>query len=300
LTLVRNPHYWDHGLPYLDSLVFQSEGSDQSAFDTLESGQGQLMSPSTISLVQTIKQAGQYQVVYGPPIAWEFVSLNQQAPPFNNLTAREAVIYATNPKILEDELYDGYFPLTEGPSASGQLFYQWKVPGYPAYNLAKAKQLVQQLGGLTVTLLTTSNTVFWQTEAEALDQQWAQAGITTNIDLTTLPALEVFLKNGNWQAVDSNWGNYADPALAIPNYFASTGPFTGSHDAVIDSLLAKGAASTNPAGRQKDYYSLYAHMAQTATADFLYQKKTFFVATKQVQGIPTTEPYIYWEYVWMK
>ena len=43
---------------------------------------------------------------------------------------------------------------SKGSPAPGGLFYEPNVPGYPSYDLAKAKALVKQLGGLTVNLFT--------------------------------------------------------------------------------------------------------------------------------------------------
>lgn len=296
LTLVKNPNYWQKGHPYLSSLTFQSEGEDSSALLSMQSGEGQAITGlAQITSITQAKSTPGWQVIAPPSQTWEFVSLNQSAAPFNNISAREAITYATNPKQLSDVLYHGYYPLTEAPSSAGQLFYQWKVPHYDSYNLEKAKSLVSQLGGLTVNLQTTSNTVFWSTEAEALASQWALAGIKTNIQTTSLLQLEVSLKDGNWQAADSNWGNYADPALALPNYFASTGPFTGTHSGSLDGLMNQGAALVNPAARDKVYLKIYGQMATQADAIFLYQKKVFTVALKTVHGLPSDQPNIYWE-----
>jgi peptide/nickel transport system substrate-binding protein len=300
LTLVKNPGYWEKGHPYLSGLVFQSEGEDSSALLSMQSGEGQAITGlAQITSITQARSTPGWQVIAPPSQTWEFVALNQSAAPFNNILAREAITYATNPKQISDVLYHGYYPVTEGPSSAGQLFYEWKVPGYDSYNLAKAQALVTQIGGLTVNLQTTSNTVYWSTEAEALASQWALAGIKTTIQVTSLLQLEVSLKDGNWQAADSNWGNYADPALALPNYFSSTGPFTGTHDGSLDGLMNKGAELISPTLRFKIYQQIYEHMATQADAVFMYQKKLFTVALKSVHGLPTNQPNNYWENVWL-
>jgi peptide/nickel transport system substrate-binding protein len=300
LTLVKNPGYWEKGHPYLSGLTFQSEGEDSSALLSMQSGEGQAITGlAQITSITQSKSTPGWQVIAPPSQEWEFVALNQSAAPFSNILAREAITYATNAKQITDVLYHGYYPITEGPSSAGQLFYEWKVPGYDSYNLAKAKKLVTQLGGLTVNLQTTSNTVYWSTEAEALASQWALAGIKTTIQVTSLLQLEVSLKDGNWQAADSNWGNYADPALALPNYFSSTGTFSGTHDGSLDGLMNKGAELISPTLRSKIYDQVYQRMATQADAVFLYQKKVFTVALKSVHGLPTNQPNNYWENVWL-
>jgi len=135
LTLVKNPGYWEKGHPYLSGLTFQSEGEDSSALLSMQSGEGQAITGlAQITSITQAKSTPGWQVIAPPSQLWEFVSLNQNAAPFSNILAREAITYATNPKQITDVLYHGYYPITEGPSSSGQLFYEWKVPGYNAYN----------------------------------------------------------------------------------------------------------------------------------------------------------------------
>ena len=77
---------------------------------------------------------------------------NTLAPPLNNPVAREALDYATNASALDQGLFGGQNKLDEVPVASDTAFWEKSIPGYKGYDLAKAKALVKQLGGLTVSI----------------------------------------------------------------------------------------------------------------------------------------------------
>jgi peptide/nickel transport system substrate-binding protein len=295
LELTANPRYWRKGYPLLKNLTFLSVGSDQSAYSALEAGQAQVASLiGTIPLIkQVMHSGGDVRVLNFPATFYEFVSLNETIAPFNNIKAREALYYATDSQALTTHLYGGLFKPVESATAQGETFYLPKVPGYRTYDLAKAKALVKQLGGLTVTLTTTMNTQFWSTEAEALQSMWQAAGIKVNIALTDLEEVLAQLKSNNWEALDSNWGG-TDPAIAMPTYFASNGPFTGIHDTTLDNLMNQAAETSNYATRLSLYKKVAERMSAQAEAPFFYTKTLYSFALKSVQGIPTNQGDVPW------
>jgi peptide/nickel transport system substrate-binding protein len=295
LELTANPKYWQKGYPLLKNLTFLSVGSDQSAYSALEAGQAQMASLiSTIPLIkQVMHGGGNVRVLSFPATFYEFVSLNDTVPPFNNIMAREALYYATDSQALAQHLYDGLYKTVQSATAQGETFYIPTVSNYRTYNLQKAKDLVKQLGGLTVTLTTTSNTEFWSTEAEALQSMWQAAGIKVNIALTDLEEVLGQLKSNNWEALDSNWGA-TDPAIAMPTYFSSSGPFTGIHDSTLDSLMNQAAETSNNSTRESLYKQIAERMNQEAEAPFMYTKTFYSFALDSVQGVPTNQTDIHW------
>jgi peptide/nickel transport system substrate-binding protein len=278
-------------------------GEDNSALAAMQSGTAQVaMFFSSIPLVRQVQRTKQFDVVVPPSTFYQFVSLNETKPPFNSILAREAVIYATNPKVLVSKLYSNFYPVVEGPTAPGEkFFYGPRVPGYLPYDLAKAKALVKRLGGLTVDLATTSNSEYWLTEAEALASQWGAAGIKTHIVLNTLQETLLQLSSGNWQALDSNWGGL-DPGLALPYYFSSTGGATGIHSPELDAMMNEALAAPTSAARASLYKQIGEFMAKNAMADFLYDKPFLWLTGKNVGWIPEHAPTygeIFWQDVYL-
>ena len=142
-------------------------------------GQGQVY--EDMSTPSLLKQAGQHFNVENQLSTSPYdLQLNTRSPPFNNKLARQAIYAATNFAPILQHVFSNLYPVTQGFTGPGGICYQPNVPGYPPYDLAKAKALVKQLGGLTVNLGTIQNLVAQET-TEALQTEWAAAGIKTTI-----------------------------------------------------------------------------------------------------------------------
>lgn len=300
VTMAANPHYWKSGEPKLAKMVFTSVGADQSAYASLETGQSQVAYyVTTIPVIRQAIKSSAVKVLKLPATFYEFVSFNTKVAPFNNYKARLALLYATDAPLLVKSLYAGLYNVTEGPTAPGEPFYETTVPGYPTYNLAKAKALVKQLGGLSFRLATTENSTTWTTEASYLSGMWSKAGIHASVEPNSLSETLVQLKNNNWSALLSNWGA-VDPAIALPTYFGSDGPFSGVHSAGLDALMNAGVAAASPSARKNIYEKIDRYMAKNALADFLYSKPEFVAESKNVRGISSHQSDIFWGGVTVK
>ncbi|MBO0700624.1 MAG: ABC transporter substrate-binding protein, partial [Zavarzinella sp.] len=303
LVLKKNPNYWAKGLPRLDGLTFTAVGTDQSAASALQSGGDQLaLAISTIPLLKKLPSQG-LTVTKAPSTITDFVALNEQNAPFKDIRARQAVAYATDAPALASKLYLGEYPIVQAQTAPGQEFYKQRNKYFPAYNLAKAKALVQQLGGLSVNLSTTTNTAYWTTEVEALSTMWEAAGIKVNIQDNTLQQMLQITFNHTWQAIDSNWGNNIDPSINDPQFFRTGGPFSGVSDPTLDKLFNESSATASPAARAKIFQQINNRENQQFDAVWLYSKRAFAVSTKQLVpggGLGNNLGIIRWEYLGLK
>jgi peptide/nickel transport system substrate-binding protein len=282
LVLQKNPKYWDPGVPHLAGLDFTAIGSDQSAAAALESGEDQVAEMmATIPLLKQLPSQG--LIVSTPPSTFtEFITLNEAKAPFNNIKAREAVEYATDTSALLKNLYYGAYPEVQDESAPGQQFYQQNNPNFRGYDLAKAKALVQQLGGLTVNLTTTTNTSYWINEVQAIATMWEAAGIKVNIQDYTLQQMLNITFSGTWQAIDSNWGGNINPSITDPQFFESTAAFSGVHDKSLDALFNQSASTASTTARAKIFTEINNLENQQADAVWMYSKAFFVVSSKSV------------------
>lgn len=307
LVLTKNPTYFKDGLPYLDKLTFQSIGGDQPAYQALLAGQAQAYEGlNTTALLDQAKSNSDLQATVQPATSPYVIQLNTNAAPFNDEKAREAVYAATDFESIAKGLFKDQYPVSQGFTAPGGLFYNQKVEGYPAYDLEKAKKLVQELGGLTVTLDTISNPVATQVNT-ALQTQWKQAGIDVTIKNLQLSELIKSFTSGQWQGMLQTAGAW-DPAagVGVGFRFSSMSPFSGVKDPKLDELLNSASATLDAAEREKLYNQAAKLIADNHYAPFGLAFAPANLAVKGVHGpgLTTKIPAILvntgviWDEVW--
>jgi peptide/nickel transport system substrate-binding protein len=307
LELERNPAYFKDGLPYLDRLIFQSIGGDQPAYQALLAGQAQAYEGLNVTpLLEQAQEAGRLTVTVQPATSPYVVQLNTQAAPFNDHRAREAIYHATDFAAIAQGLFRGLYPVSQTFTGPGGLFHHETVEGYPPHDPERARQLVGELGGLTVELGTISNYVAEQVMT-ALQTQWQEAGITVNTDTYELATLIQEFNSGEWQAMLQTAGAW-DPAagVGVAFRFSSTSPFSGVRDPQLDSMLNQAAASIDPAERERLYVEAGRHISANAYAPFGLAFAPANLATRGVNGpglttrIPpiVVNSGILWDEVW--
>ncbi|MBO0823671.1 MAG: ABC transporter substrate-binding protein [Actinobacteria bacterium] len=305
LVLKRNPHYWQKGLPYLDTLTFKPVAGDQQALTAMEAGNGQAYEGvSTPQLVPSFK--AKFQVTTEPGTSPYDIQLNTKIPPFNNIKARQAIYYATDAALLDKSLFNNTYPVGQSFEAPAGLFYEQNVPGYITYDLNKAKSLVQQLGGLKITL-GTINVPTALSMNEAIQTEWQNAGIKVTLQQWDLTGLIGAFTQGKWQAMLQTAGAY-DPGtgVGVCFRFCSTSPFTGVHDPKLDGMLIGAAGTVDQAKRKSLYDQAAAYIAQNAYGPFLFSIAGYDVAAKGVgapgltTSIPSTDvnPEVLWQYAY--
>ncbi|MCL2395085.1 MAG: ABC transporter substrate-binding protein [Acidimicrobiaceae bacterium] len=295
LVLKRNPLYWQKGLPHLNTLTFLALANDQSAYDALLTGEIQAYQPySTLGTLAPIIKKGKVRVTAGPAaFGAQFILLNSDAPPFNNILAREAIYYATDPAPLNRAIQGGLATPSESPSIKNGLYYEAKVPGYRTYDLAKAKALVKQLGGLKFTIFGKQQTPQAETVA-ALKSEWVAAGMDVTIGSPlSSPALLSALRGGKWQADVEATGGF-DPALGVglPLYFVPSSPFAVVKDPKLVTMINAAAATLNASQRQKAYFGIWKYISDEAYAPFMFDLPFYNLSAKSV-SIPGLTTYGY-------
>jgi peptide/nickel transport system substrate-binding protein len=284
LVLERNPTYFRKDRPYLDKLTFKVIGGDQAALQALLAGQAQAYEDmSTPALIDQAASNDKFTVTEHESTSPYNIQLNTNTAPFDDLRAREAVYYATDSEAIRENLFKGKYETTQSFTGPGGLFYQPEVEGYREYDLAKAKQLVKELGGLEVELGTINVLVAKQT-TQALQSQWEQAGIKTKIRAFDLAPLIQHFQSGKWQAMLQTAGSW-DPAggVGVVFRFGSQSPFSGVKDKKLDGLLAQAAGAVEPSERESLYVETAKYMSDKAYSPFLFGFAPASVVTKNVQ-----------------
>jgi peptide/nickel transport system substrate-binding protein len=289
LVLERNPTFFKKGLPYLDGLTFLSiGGGDQPAYQALVAGQADAY--EGMEAPQVTKQAetnSRLVVTHQPATAPYLIQLNTMRAPFNNIKAREAIYYATDWQTISKGLYGGEPKPVQAFWTPADLFFHATTPGFRTYDLDKAKQLVNELGGHLDFDFAFLSGYPLQALTTALKTQWAKAGINVHLKMFSSPSglVKAVYNTGKWNAELATLGAW-DPAVGVGLgfRFTSRAPFTGVKDKHLDQLLDQSVAVADLAQRDKVYQKIAKYLSDQAYAPVGFAIAPANVALKGVHG----------------
>jgi peptide/nickel transport system substrate-binding protein len=275
-VVVKNPNYWQPGYPKADSITFVPVVDGSARNNELQGGQLDIIQQRNALQINELRRlGGQVKVLTQPPGAREidYYFLIADKSPFNNQTARTAFADAVNRNEINQIRNGGTFEIANSimdRSAPGYL----KNAGYPAFNLKKAQDLVNQVkaanGGQFNVTLGTDTDPNDSAEAQLLKEQLSKAGINANIaqfDQATLinKALSRSIDVLLWRNLHGGYTDYND-ADTYP-WFANTSlgyltNFSGYNDPVTQQLLDQGRQASNLATVKSTYQQFNRVMAQ--------------------------------------
>jgi peptide/nickel transport system substrate-binding protein len=306
IILVRNPDYWQKGLPYLDEIVFRVIPDAASRAVAFEKGNAQIMRSLDIDNVD-VKRIRALPGVETSGKGWEMLSpqafmvMNQRKPPFNNVKVRQAVMHAVNRDFIVKNIFFGLGRVATGPVSSTTPFYDKDVPGYQ-YDLKKASALIKESGvnvGATPIKILASGSSYgsaWDRMDEYVKQSLEQVGFKVEIDA---------VDNGGWVQRMSNFdfdlafnwiSQYGDPGLGVSRIYVSSNivkgsPFAnnqGYNNPKVDELLNKAAAATVPEERQKLYSEAQKIMVAEVANGYLFEFQNLTFYRSNIKNLVTT------------
>jgi ABC-type transport system substrate-binding protein len=295
VTVVRNPNYWQKGLPHLDEIIFKPIPDAETRFQALENGSIDATDMVTAPQVREIRADPNLERLEYNRGEELFLPLNTQEPPFNNIHARLALAYATDQKTLISRLGAGIYTPANGMFAPGQLGYTANS-GYPAFNLAKAKQEVAEYTAetgkpLSFVLIAVSE-VAYAAQDHMLKAMWEAAGAHLSIVQEDQATQVINVVLGKYQAADFRLFGQPDPDA---DYYFWAGTSVGASNDVslnfprfataeTDAALLAGRATSDPAQRNAAYQRF--ERAINAAVPYIWLGRTDWViaSTPKLHG----------------
>ncbi len=243
LRVVKNPNYWQKGLPKVDAIMWKPVVENSTRVAMLKTGEAQFAFPLPPEQAAQLKSEGDLVVVDSPSIILRYVSINQSKKPFDNLKVREALNYAVNKNAFIKVAFNGFGDPADGV-APKDVAYSVQTGPWP-YDPKKACELLKEAGypnGFETTLLSGYNDSTSIKAIQFLQQQLAQVGIKAKVQ-----ALEV----GQRTAMIDNAKGPAGSKHQL--YYIGWSSSTGEIDWAIRPLLA--TESFTPNNSNDAYYS---------------------------------------------
>jgi peptide/nickel transport system substrate-binding protein len=303
MLAVKNPNYWQKGLPYLDSIEYRPIIEVQSRESSLQSSTISLFHSSDPQTTFDLKGKSGINLIDDSKVQGEteedFIMLNTGVAPLNDLRVRQALAYATDRKKYNDTINFGIPPLSDGPFGNvGSPFHG--STGYPNYDLQKAKDLIKayeqdkNAGSVSFELGVTNVGRNLQ-RATLLQDMWKQAGITVSIKQVEQSQLILNALQGKYQAYGWRQFGEPDPDGDVVWWSSATAAaegalalnFSRNKDPQVDADLLKGRTSPSDADRVAAYQDIAKRFA--VDLPFLFTNEAIWqIAYKpNVHGIVT-------------
>jgi len=304
LTVTRNPNYWrkdadGQALPYLDRVDFTVITEATTKVNAMLAGDIDMAYtsiPAAVVLVDQAVKAGKLQSVENQGETEEaFVQLDLGAPPFDNLTARQAMASAIDQAdYIATVDQHGTQPVSN-VFREGTPYYR-EAP-YQGYDLDKAKELVkayeQETGKPLAFSLLTVPTADGRLQSQYLQQAWQKAGMKVDIVEEEQSKVIIDAVTGKYQAVA--WGQFGSPdpdydyVWWISDNAAPIGQLglniARNKDPQIDQALRAARATDDPTVRKDSYATVAARLNQDLPYLWLARGHYLVIATNAVRGL---------------
>ena len=307
LVIKRNDSYWNkQGGPYLDRVRYRPIPDDVVKLQSLQAGEIDVMDYVQPRDVAPMRADKRLVVVDVPSLASFNYQLNHTKPPFNNKALRQAVAYAVDlDQIVKGVWLNVGYP-SNGPISPASWAYDRGIPPIKR-DLGKAKAKLLEGGqpaGFTFTV-TTNNLPINIQEAEVIQAQLAEAGITMKIQLVDASTLIASGNAKNFEMISFQWSGRPDPDGNTYQFYRTTPGtsfnWSGLANERIDVLLDKTREASNQAERRKLYGELTKLLQDELPMLFIVHPIEPKAFSPKVQGYdPIPDGMMRFKDVWLK
>jgi len=255
-VFTRNPNFWQHRLPYVDSVTiidFPDTTSLQNALTTgVIDAAGGFDGPELAALSTTsgVKAIASHTGSITP------FTMRVDQPPFNDVRVRQALRLLVNRPQLIDSALDSYGVVASDvfspydPDFDHALVRDQDIP--------QAKALLKAAGheNLTVTLVTSPAATGMVAMATVLAQQAKAAGVTIN--LNNVPSSTFFGKNYLSWTFSQDFYNYTPYLAQVAQSMLAASPFNETHtnNPTLTNLYNQANATLDLSTRKQIEYEM--------------------------------------------
>ena len=254
-TLVRNPDYWEEGMPYLDELVMLNISEVASRDEALKSGDADIVYQLSPQSIPGLEAHPDTTVLNATSFSYIGLPMPTEVAPFDNKLVRKAMQAATDRQAINQAalLGLGVIGRDHPIHPDHPVFAPQFAP--PDYDPELAASLLEQAGypdGIDVTLHTADIGTGTIELAVAYKESAAPAGIRVNIKRHPSEGwFDNVWNNGLFTVV--NWfGRSPDQALSVQIHSDSAWNATQYKNPVIDELIER-ARAQDLEGQRESY-----------------------------------------------
>ncbi len=186
ITLKPNPHYWQPGKPYLDSIKINYVSDQNQQILQLTGGQAQIIDNVPPSNVASLRKNSRVDVSLYPSWQTDILVFNEALPQFKDVHVRRAIAHAINTDSLVEAASFGTAKPGRGLFPPSLQYADKNAPAL-AYSLSAAKAELKKSkypNGFDTKLLISGGVEKWTEFATIIQAELKPLGI--NVAITSL------------------------------------------------------------------------------------------------------------------
>jgi peptide/nickel transport system substrate-binding protein len=292
VKLVRNPHYWEAGKPYLNSVTFQSVSDANTRVVQLQGGSAQVIESAPYSLLSSLQSSG-FQLGLFPSTRIDYVTMNEQFKPFSDVHVRQAVSYAIDRASIMKAVFFGHGTVADSPLMPSVSYYT-PTAAVDGFDLAKAKQELAQSsypnGGFSIDFIAGAGDPIQTSVAQIVQADLKPLGITVNIRSLDPSEVTAQEQSFHFGMRETYWTmDIVDPDEWVSFGFGGTAGgsfsnFTHYDDPAVDALIKQSETTFDSATRASIYTQIQTQVAQDAPMVWLGSSPYTYVYSKNLHG----------------
>lgn len=258
--LVRNPDYFEKGLPYLDEVhqIYIKEYAAQVS--ALKTGEIDIMYFAPAEIIPDLKGAPNIDVRVVSAPSFQPLIMWVTEKPFDDVRVRQALRFAVDRQAMMEAATGGLGVLgNDTPVSPSNPYYNKALPQRHK-DVAKAKKLLAEAGfpnGVDITLYTSTQRPGLEPAAVVAQQTLAESGFRVKIESVDIARLykDVIPKPKPFAVSHNNWfGRPTVDESLSPFYFTkSNWNYTQYSNPEVDKLLDQAKSLSDFASRKKLY-----------------------------------------------
>jgi peptide/nickel transport system substrate-binding protein len=269
LRLVRNPHYWQPGKPYLNSVTYNAVSDASTRVVQLKGNQAQIIESAPFAQLSSLKSAG-YRLGLFPSTRIDYVTMNELFKPFKDPRVRLAISEALNTKAIMRAVFFGYGQPANSPLMPTVSYYS--PVGLHTGNLVLAKKELASSsyphGGFTVDFIAGSGDPVQTAVAQIVQAELKPLNINVKIQEMDPAQVTAQEQSFHFGMRETYWTmDIVDPdeyvSFVLDGKAGAFANWTHFDDPVIDQLTRQAESTFSPSTRQ----ALYTEIQRRAAAD---------------------------------
>lgn len=268
VVLAKNPNFWEAGRVSLDGVEWIAIPDDNTRMLKVQAGEIDSAIFVPFSRIAELEQDKNLKVHLDPSTREDHLLINHEHGKLADTRVREAIDYAIDKKAVVDAVTFGIGQVANSYIPAGALYHFADNLQRP-YDPEKAKALLAEAGatGLTLNYVVNAGDAVDEQIAVLLQQQFAKAGITANLQKVDPSQSWDMLIAGDYDISVMYWTNdILDPdqkTTFVLGHDTNMNYMTRYNNPKVKELVAEARVEQDPAKRE----AMYVEIQKLAKAD---------------------------------